>query len=138
MSQCVEVRHACAAPHPQPLLPCGFETGIVALTLCLQSIGSIKMETTAVHGESVVIGNGLVFRATPVFLPVVPILVTAETRACLGLTEWAAVFLAVCPLSVVFPSLCMASPASQIGLPAESTFESFVPRGLRGINVSPA
>ena len=39
-----------------------------------------------------------VFRAAPVFLPVVPILVAAGTRARFGLTEGAAVFLAGTPI----------------------------------------
>ena len=40
-------------------------------------------------------------------------------------------FWRVRPLSVVLLSLCIASPAAQIGLPAGSALEAFVPRGLR-------
>lgn len=138
MSQCVEVRRACAVAHPQPFLTCGFEAGIVTLTLRPQGVSPLEIETATVNGKPVVIGNGLVFRAAPVFLPVVPILVAAGTRARFGLTEGAAVFLAGTPIVGGFPSLCIASPASQIGLPAESAFESFVPRGLRGIKASPS
>ena len=93
MSQRVEVRRACAAAHPQPFLTCGFEAGIVALALCTQGVSPFKIETAAVNGKSVVIGNGLVFRAAPVFLAVVPVLVVAGTFAGFGLTERAAVFL---------------------------------------------
>ena len=75
MSQCVEVRRACAIAHPQPFLTCGFEAGIVTLTLRPQGVSPLEIETAAVNGKPVVIGNGLVFRAAPVFLPVVPILV---------------------------------------------------------------
>ena len=139
MSQCVEVRRACTAAHPQPFLTCGFEAGIVTLTLCTQGIRPLEIKTAAVNGKSVVIGNGLIFRVAPAFLPVVPILVAAGTFAGFGLAEGAAVFLPNPPLPlVVLPSLCIASPASQTGLPAESAFKSFVLRGLRGINASPS
>ena len=93
MSQCVEVRRACAVAHPQPFLTCGFEAGIVTLTLRPQGVSPLETEAAAVNGKPVVIGNGLVFRAAPVFLPVVPILVVAGTRARFGLTEGAAEFL---------------------------------------------
>ena len=77
MSQCVEVRRACAIAHPQPFLTCGFEAGIVTLTLRPQGVSPFKIETTAVNGKSVIVWNGLVFRAAPVFLSIVPILVVA-------------------------------------------------------------
>ena len=38
MSQCVEVRRADAVAHPRPFLTCGFEAGIVTLTLCTQGV----------------------------------------------------------------------------------------------------
>ena len=93
MSQRVEVRRACAAAHPQPFLTCGFEAGIVSFALCTQGVSPFKIETAAVNGKPVVIGNGPVFRAASVFLPVVPILVVAGTFAGFGLAEGAAVFL---------------------------------------------
>ena len=93
MSQRIEVCRAVSATHPQPFLTCGFEAGIVALALCTQGVSPFKIETAAVNGKSVVIGNGLVFRAAPVFLAVVPVLVVAGTFAGFGLTERAAVFL---------------------------------------------
>ena len=139
MSQCVEVRRACAAAHPQPFLTCGFEAGIVTLTLCTQGIRPLEIKTAAVNGKSVVIGNGLVFCAAPVFLAVIPVFVVTRANTGFGLAEGAAVFLPNPPLPlVVLPSLCIASPASQTGLPAESAFKSFVLRGLRGINASPS
>ena len=98
MSQCIEVHRAGAVAHPQPFLTCGFEAGIVALALCTQGVSPFKIETAAVNGKPVVIGNGLVFRAAPVFLSVVPMLVAAGTRARFGLTEGAAVFLAGTPI----------------------------------------
>ena len=69
MSQCVEVRRACAVPHPQPSLTCGFKAGIVALTLRPQGVSPLKIEAAAVNGKSVIVWNGRVFRAAPVFLP---------------------------------------------------------------------
>ena len=38
-------------------------------------------------------GNDPVFNATPVFLPVIPVLVVTGANATLGLAEWAAEFL---------------------------------------------
>ena len=93
MSQCVEVRRACTVAHPQPFLTCGFEAGIVTLTLRPQGVSPFKVEATAVNGKPVVIENGLIFRAAPVFLPVILVLVVAGTFAGFGLTERAAVFL---------------------------------------------
>ena len=58
VGQRVEVRRACAAAHPQPFLTCGFEAGIVALALCTQGVSPFKIETAAVNGKPVVIGNG--------------------------------------------------------------------------------
>ena len=77
MSQCVEVRRAGAIAHPQPFLACGFEAGIIPLTLRPQGVSPFKIETTAVNGKPVIVWNGLVFRAAPVFLSIAPILVVA-------------------------------------------------------------
>ena len=93
VGQRIEVCRACAIAHPQPFLTCGFEAGIVTLTLCTQGIDTLKTQAFPVNGKSVVCWNGLVFRAAPVFLPVIPVLVVAGTFAGFGLTERAAVFL---------------------------------------------
>ena len=98
MSQCVEVRRACAVAHPQPFLTCGFEAGIVTLTLRPQGVSPFKIEATAVNGKSVIVWNGLIFRAAPVFLAVVPVFVVAGANTGLGLAERAAVFLAGTPI----------------------------------------
>ena len=98
MGQCIEVRHACAVTHPQPFLTCGFETGIVTLTLRPQGVSPFKIETAAVNGKSVIVWNGLVFRAAPVLLAVVPILVAARANTSLRLAERAAVFLPGTPI----------------------------------------
>ena len=110
MSQCIEVRRAGAVAHPQPFLTCGFEAGIVTLTLRPQGVSPLKIEAAAVNGKSVIIGNGLVFRAAPVFLSVVPILVATGTRARFGLTEGAAVFLAGTPIVGDFSVLVHSQP----------------------------
>lgn len=138
VGQCVEVCRACAIAHPQPFLTCGFETRIVTFTLRPQGVSPFKVETAAVNGKPVIIGNGLVFCAAPVFLAVVPVLWLQGQTPVLDWRNGQQYFWRVRPLSVVLPSLCMASPAAQTGLPAESAFESFVPRGLRGINASPS
>ena len=93
MGQRIEVCRACAVAHPQPFLTCGFEAGIVTLALCTQGVCPLETEAATVNGKSVVIGNGFIFRAAPVFLPVIPVLVVAGTFAGFGLTERAAVFL---------------------------------------------
>ena len=98
MSQCIEVRRAGAVAHPQPFLTCGFETGIVSFALCTQGIDTLKTQAFPVNGKSVIVWNGLVFRAAPVFLAVVPVLVVAGTFAGFGLTERAAVFLPGTPI----------------------------------------
>ena len=98
MSQRIEVCRACTTAHPQPFLTRGFEAGIVTLTLRPQGVSPFERKAAAVNGKPVVIGNGLVFRAAPVFLAVVPVFVVAGANTGLGLTERAAVFLAGTPI----------------------------------------
>ena len=138
MSQRIEVCRAGSIAHPQPFLTCGFEARIVTLALCTQGVCSLETEAATVNGKSVVIGNGLVFRAASVILPVVPVLVVTGANTSLRLAEWAAVFLPGTPIVGRFTVLCMANPASQTGLPAGSVLEAFVLRGLRGIKASPS
>ena len=98
MSQYVEVRRAGDVAHPQPLLTCGFEVGIVALTLRPQGLSPFKIETAAVNGESVIVWNGLVFRAVPVFLAIIPVFVVTRANTGFGLEEGTAEFLACTPM----------------------------------------
>ena len=93
MGQCVEVCRAGAVVHPQPFLTCAFEAGIVTLALCTQGVCPLETEAATVNGKSVVIGNGFIFRAAPVFLAVIPVLVVAGAFAGFGLAEGAAEFL---------------------------------------------
>ena len=93
VGQCIEVCRACAVAHPQSFLTCGFEAGIVTLTLRPQGVSPFKTEAAAVNGKPVVIGNGLVFCAAPVFLAVIPVFVVTRANTGLGLTEGAAEFL---------------------------------------------
>ena len=110
MSQRIEVRRAGSIAHPQPFLTCGFEAGIVTLALRPQGVSPFKVETTAVNGKSVIVWNGLIFRAAPVFLPIVPVFVVAGTFAGFGLTERAAVFLAGTPIVGRFAVLVHGEP----------------------------
>ena len=110
MSQRIEVCRACAVAHPQPFLTCGFEAGIVTLTLCTQGVCSLETEAATVNGKSVVIGNGFIFRAAPVFLPVIPVLVVAGANTSLRLAERAAVFLAGTPIVGGFAVLVHGEP----------------------------
>ena len=93
MGQRIEVRRACAVTHPQPFLTCGFEARIVTLALCTQGVCSLETEAAAVNRKSVIVWNGLVFRAAPVLLSVVPVFVVAGANTGLGLAERAAEFL---------------------------------------------
>ena len=110
VGQCIEVCRACAVAHPQPFLTCGFEAGIVTLTLRPQGVSPFKIEAAAVNGKPVVIGNGLVFCAAPVFLAVVPVLVVAGASTGFGLAEGAAVFLAGTPIVGGFAVLVHGEP----------------------------
>ena len=80
VGQCIEVCRACAVAHPQPFLTCGFEAGIVTLTLCTQGIDTLKTQAFPVNGKPVIVWNGLVFRAAPVFLPVIPVFVVTKGK----------------------------------------------------------
>ena len=93
VGQCVEVCRAGAVAHPQPFLSRRLKAGIVTLTLCTQGVCSLETEAAAVNGKPVIRGDDPVFNATPVFLPVVPVLVVAGANTGFGLTEWAAEFL---------------------------------------------
>ena len=98
MGQCVEVCRAGAVAHPQAFLTCGFEAGIVTLALCTQGVCPLETEAATVNGKSVVIGNGFIFRAAPVFLPVIPVFVVTRANTGLGLAERAAEFLPGTPI----------------------------------------
>ena len=110
MSQRIEVCRAGSIAPPQPFLTCGFEARIVTLALCTQGVSPFEMETAAVNGKSVVIGNGFIFRAAPVFLAVVPVFVVAGANTGLGLAERAAVFLACTPIVGGFAVLVHSKP----------------------------
>ena len=98
MSQRIEVCRAGSIAHPQPFLTCGFEARIVTLALCTQGVCSLETEAAAVNGKSVIVWNGLIFRAAPVFLPIVPVFVAARANTSLRLAEGAAVFLPGTPI----------------------------------------
>ena len=110
MGQRIEVCRACAIAHPQPFLTCGFETGIVTFTLSPQGVSPFETEAAAVNGKSVIVWNGLIFRAAPVFLAVVPVFVVTRANTGLGLTEGAAVFLAGTPIVGGFAVLVHGEP----------------------------
>ena len=110
MSQCVEVRRACAAAHPQLFLTCGFEAGIVTLTLRPQGVSPFERKAAAVNGKSVIVWNGLIFRAASVFLAIVPVFVVTRANTGFGLAERAAVFLAGTPIVGGFAVLVHGEP----------------------------
>ena len=100
VSQCIEVCRAGSIAHPQPFLTCGFEARIVTLALCTQGVCPLETEAAAVNGKSVIVWNGLIFRAASVFLAVVPVFVVTRANTGLGLAERAAVFLANSPSAI--------------------------------------
>ena len=110
VGQRIEVCRAVSVTHPQPFLTCGFEAGIVTLTLCTQGVCSLETEAAAVNGKSVVCWNGLILGAALVFLPIVPVLVVAGANTGLGLAERAAVFLAGTPIVGGFAVLVHRQP----------------------------
>ena len=57
VGQCIEVCRAGTVAHPQPFLTCGFEAGIVTLTLCTQGVCSLETEAAAVNGKPVIRGD---------------------------------------------------------------------------------
>lgn len=132
MGQCVEVYRAGSIAHPQPFLTCGFEAGIVTLALCPQGVSPFKVETAAVNGKPVVIGNGLVFRAAPVFLPVIPVFVVAGANAGLGLAERAAVFLAGTPIVGGFAVLVHGKPSLADRITGRKRFQGFRAAWIEG------
>ena len=132
MSQRVEVRRACAAAHPQPFLTCGFEAGIVSFALCTQGVSPFKIETAAANGKPVVIGNGPVFRAAPVFLPIVPVFVVAGANTSLRLAEGAAVFLAGTPIVGGFAVLVHSQPGRTDWITDRNRFRGFCATWIEG------
>ena len=93
MGQRIEVCRAGSIAHSQLFLTCGFEARIVTLALCTQGVCPLETEAAAVNGKPIIVRNGLVFRAAPVFLPVIPVFVVTRANTGLGLAERAAEFL---------------------------------------------
>ena len=132
MSQCVEVCRAGSIAHPQPFLTCGFEAGIVTLTLRPQGISPFERKAAAVNGKSVVIGNGFIFRAAPVFLAVVPVFVVAGANTGLGLAERAAVFLAGTLIVGGFAVLVHSQPGLADWITGRNRFRGFRAAWIEG------
>ena len=79
MSKRVEVGGTVSVLHPKPLLPSCLETGIVTFAFRTQGVSSLELQTFSVDSQPIVGRQCFVFRATPVLLPIVPILVIART-----------------------------------------------------------
>ena len=89
-----------------------FEAGIVTLTFCAKRVDVLKTETVPVNRKPVIVRNGLVFGATPVFPAVVPIFVDARAFTGFGVSEGAAVFL----LQAAFTSRLSVFKHSETGI----------------------
>ena len=132
MGQRIEVCRACAVAHQQPFLTCGFEAEIVTLTLCPQGVSPFKIETAAVNGKPVVIGNGPVFRAAPAFLPIVPVFVAAGANTSLRLAERTAVFLPGTPIVGRFAVLVHGKPGRADRIASRKRFRGFRAAWIEG------
>lgn len=87
MSQSVQICRALPIADPKPSLSCSLKAGIVAFALGTQGIGSLEAQALPVYGEPVIGGNRLVFGASPVFLPIVPVFVVAGANPGSGLVD---------------------------------------------------
>ena len=132
MGKCVEVRRACTTAHPQPFLTRGFEAGIVTLTLRPQGVSPFERKAAAVNGKSVVIRNGLVFRAASVFLAIVPVFVVIRANTDFGLTERTAVFLAGTPIVCRLSVLVHGEPGLADRIASRKRFRGFRAAGIEG------
>ena len=132
VGQRIEVCRAVSIAHPQLFLTCGFEARIVTLALCTQGVSPFKIETAAVNGKPVVIGNGLVFRAAPVLLAVVPILVAARANTSLRLAERTAVFLPGTPIVGRFAVLVHGEPGLADRITGRKRFQGFRAAWIEG------
>ena len=132
MGQRIEVCRACAVTHPQPFLTCGFETGIVSFALCTQGIDTLNTQAFPVNGKSVIVWNGLVFRAASVFLAVVPVFVVTRANTGLGLAERAAVFLAGTPIVGGFAVLVHSQPGRADWITDRNRFRGFRAAWIEG------
>ena len=125
MSQRIEVCRAGSIAHPQPFLTCGFEAGIVTLTLRPQGVSPLKTQAFPVNGKSVVCWNGLILGTTLVFLAVVPVFVVAGANTGLGLAERAAVFLAGTPIVGGLAILVHSQPGRADRIAGRKRFQGF-------------
>ncbi len=94
MSNGIKIGGTVAVMNPQSFLSRSLKAGVVTLTFGTESVSSLEGKAVAVNGKTVIIGNGNVLGAAPVFLAVVPVLVIAWAGRGFGLTERTAEFLA--------------------------------------------
>ena len=132
MGQRIEVCRAGSIAHSQLFLTCGFEARIVTLALCPQGVSPFKVEAAAVNGKPVVIGKGLIFRAAPILLAVVPILVAARANTSLRLAERAAVFLPGTPIVGRFAVLVHGKPGLADWITGRKRFQGFHAAWIEG------
>ena len=132
MSQRIEVCRAGSIAHSQLFLTCGFEARIVTLALCPQGVSPFKVEAAAVNGKPVVIGKGLIFRAAPILLAVVPILVATRANTAFGLAKRTAVFLAGTPIVGRFAVLVHGEPGLADRITGRERFRGFRAAWIEG------
>ena len=98
----------------------------------MQGVCSLETEAAAVNGKPVVVWNGLIFRAAPVFLAVVPVFVVTRANTGLGLAERAAVFLAGTPIVGGFSVLVHSQPGRADRIASRKRFRGFRAAWIEG------
>ena len=93
MSNGIKIGGTVAVMNPQSFLSRSLKAGVVTLTFGTESISSLEGKAVTVNGKTVIIGNGNVLGAAPVFLAVVPVLVITGAGRGFGLSERTAEFL---------------------------------------------
>lgn len=78
MSDGIEVFGGLAISDPKPLLPGGFEAGVVSFAFGTQGINGFESNGIPVNGKPVIIGNRDIFGAAAMFFPVMVSLVFAR------------------------------------------------------------
>ena len=91
------------ASYPEPLLPGGFEAGIVTLAFGAQGVHGFECDAGAINGKPIVVGERDVFGAAAILLAIVVTgMVTGASGIILGAFEGTAKLLAAASAGTVF------------------------------------
>ena len=91
------------AAYPEPLLPGGFEAGIVTLAFGAQGVHGFECDAGAINGKPIIVWERDVFGAAAILLAIVVTgMVTGASGIILGALEGAAKLLAAASAGTVF------------------------------------